>query len=74
MKNYPGRVEDRYQVTIDLDSDWIEPLFEDIAKNRKIKQVRGYTDYDRVLELFYNEIFDGSLGKITWERPETSTN
>lgn len=74
VKNYPGRVEDRYQVTIDLDSDWIEPLFEDIAKNRKIKQVRGYTDYDRVLELFYNEIFDGSLGKITWERPETSTN
>lgn len=70
VKQYPGKVEERFQVTIDLESDWVEPLFEEIAKNRKIKQVRGYTDYDRVIEIFFNEIFDGSLGKITWEKPD----
>lgn len=74
VKNYPGRVEERFQVSINLEEDWIEPLFEDIAKSRLIKKVRGYTDYDRILELFYNEIFDGSLGKITWEKPDTNTN
>jgi ribosome biogenesis GTPase A len=70
IKEYPNKVENRYQITVDLENDWIELLFQDIASNRKIKQVRGEVDYNRVMELFFNELYDGSLGKITWEKPE----
>ena len=57
-------------IEIDFESDWIEKIYDDIAKNRKIKPVRGYTDYDRVMEVFFNDIFDGNIGKITWEKPD----
>ena len=56
-------------IIIDLNTDWVEKAYDDIAKNRKIKPVRGYTDYDRVMEVFFNDIFDGNMGKITWELP-----
>lgn len=69
VTNYPNKVEQRYGIEIDLTSEWIEPIFEDIAKNRKLKETRGHVDYDRVLDVFFNDIFDGSLGKITWEKP-----
>lgn len=67
---YPQIVSNRYNIEIDFDSDWVEKTYDDIAKNRKIKPVRGYTDYDRVMEVFFNDIFDGSMGKITWEKPD----
>ena len=51
-------VSKRYNIEIDFDSDWVEKVYDDIAKNRKIKPVRGYTDYDRVMEVFFNEIFE----------------
>lgn len=70
VKEYPGKVEQRYQVEIDIEEAWVEPLCNDIANNRKIKYNRGYVDYDRVMELFFNEIYDGSLGRISWEKPE----
>lgn len=70
VEKYPGKLEDRYKIEVDLDSDWVEKIFEDIAANRLIKPVRGYTDYDRVLEIFFSDIFDGSLGKISWELPD----
>lgn len=68
--NYPKMVCNRYNIEIDLNDDWIEKAYDDIAKNRKIKPVRGYTDYDRVMDVFFNDIFDGSMGKITWELPD----
>ena len=58
------------EIEIDFESDWIEKVYDDIAKNRKIKKVRGYTDYDRVMDVFFNDIFDGNIGKITWEKPD----
>lgn len=61
---------DRYEIEIDFNDNWVEKAYDDIAKNRKIKPVRGYTDYDRVMEVFFNDIFDGSMGEITWERPD----
>ncbi len=67
---YPQRVRKRYNIEIDFDCDWVEKVYDDIAQNRKIKPVRGYTDYDRVMEVFFNDIFDGSMGKITWEKPD----
>ncbi len=70
VTNYPGMVEERYQIKVDLNEDWISTIFDDIAKTRKIKPVRGYTDYDRVIETFFTEVFDGSIGKMTWEKPD----
>lgn len=40
-----------------------------LQKIVKSNPVRGYTDYDRVMEVFFNDIFDGNMGKITWELP-----
>lgn len=69
IQNYPKALEDRYQIQVDLKSDWMEKIFEDIAKNRKIKLVRGYVDYDRVIELFFHDLYQGELGRISWEKP-----
>lgn len=70
QKNYDNVISKRYNVEIDFDSDWVEKVYDDIAKNRKIKPIRGYTNYDRVMEIFFNDIFNGELGKITWELPD----
>lgn len=69
VKYYPGYVENRYSISIDLESDWIEQCYDDIALQRKIKPVRGMTDYERVMDLFFTDLYDGMLGKITWEIP-----
>lgn len=68
-KAYPNRIQERYNIEIDFDSDWVEKVYEDIAKSRKIKLIRGYVDYDRVMDVFFNDLFNGDLGKITWELP-----
>lgn len=68
--HYPRLLKDRYQLEIDLDNEnWIIDTFDHIAKVRKIKPLKGETDYDRVMEVFFSEINDGSIGKITWEDP-----
>ena len=67
VDHYPGYVENRFQISIDLQSDWIEQCYDDIARQRKIKPVRGITDYDRVMDIFFTDLFDGMIGKITWE-------
>ena len=66
--HYPQLLKDRYQLEIDLENEsWIVDAFDHIAKVRKIKPLKGETDYDRVMEVFFSEINDGSIGKITWE-------
>lgn len=65
--HYPDLLKNRYQLNFDLDDDWVLPVFDHIAKIRSIKKLRGETDYDRVIEVFFNDVFDGSIGKITWE-------
>ena len=57
----------RYNLSFDLDDDWVLPVFDHIARVRAIKKLRGETDYDRVIEVLFNDIFDGSIGRITWE-------
>lgn len=69
VKNYPGFIETRYHIAVDLNDDWIEKCYDDIALNRKIKPVRGITDYERVMDIFFTDLFDGLIGKITWELP-----
>lgn len=67
-EHYPELLKNRYQLEIDLeDEDWIVKTFDHIAHVRKIKPLRGQTDYDRVIELVFSEIYDGSLGSLTWE-------
>lgn len=67
-EHYPQLLKERYQLEIDCSQEnWLLDAFDHIAKLRKIKPLRGETDYDRVIELVFNEIYDGSLGKITWE-------
>ena len=65
--HYPNLLEERYRLSFDLDDDWILPVFDHIASVRAIKKLRGETDYDRVIEVLFNDIFDGSIGRITWE-------
>lgn len=68
QNNYPQNLMSRYQLDIDLqDDDWILKTFDHIAHIRKIKLLKGETDYDRVIELLFHEIYDGSIGKVTWE-------
>ena len=69
VKNYPRSVENRYQIEIDLEEDWIEKCYDDIASNKKIKPVRGITDYERVMDMFFTDLFDGAIAKVTWELP-----
>lgn len=64
---YPELLKQRYNLSIDLDDDWVLPVFDHIANIRAIKKLRGETDYDRVIEVFFNDLFDGSIGRITWE-------
>lgn len=67
-EKYPELLKNRYQLEIDSDdSDWLLKVFDHIANKRKIKPLRGETDYDRVIELLFSEIYDGSIGKVTWE-------
>lgn len=67
-EKYPQLLKERYQLDIQFDDEnWLLNTFDHIAKMRKIKPLRGETDYDRVMELVFSEIYDGSLGKITWE-------
>lgn len=65
---YSHLLKERYRLEIDLqDDNWLLQTFDHIADIRKVKPLRGETDYDRVIELVFSEIYDGSLGKVTWE-------
>lgn len=68
--HFPELLKQRYQLIIDLDdSDWVLKAFDHIASIRKIKPLKGETDYDRVIQLVFSEIHDGSIGPLTWEDP-----
>ena len=69
VKNYPRSVENRYQIEIDLEGDWIEKCYDDIASNKKIKPVRGITDYESVMDMFFTDLFYGAIANVTWELP-----
>lgn len=67
-EHYPFLLKQRYQLEINLDDEnWVLDCFDHIARVRKIKPLRGETDYDRVIELLFSDIYSGSIGQITWE-------
>ena len=68
-KQYPDALKKRYDVSFDEEDDWVIPVFDQIAKVRAIKKVRGETDYERVMDVFFKDLHDGAFGKISWEMP-----
>ncbi len=69
-ENYAYLLKDRYDLVIDFeDEDWLLKTFDHISKKRKIKLLKGDIDYDRVMIAIFTDIYDGSIGRITWENP-----
>lgn len=67
-KHYPHYLKERYQLEIDLDDEqWVEHTFDQISKVRHFAKVRGELDYDRVMNLVFNDLLKGQLGKVTWQ-------
>ncbi|MCD8029109.1 MAG: ribosome biogenesis GTPase YlqF [Erysipelotrichaceae bacterium] len=68
--HYPELLQNRYQLMIDYSNEnWLIDAFDHIAKLRKIKPIRGEIDYDRVMQLFFSEINNGTIGSLSWEDP-----
>lgn len=68
-EHYQNSIESRYNIEkIDFDGDWVEEAFGKIAKSRNLKLLKGDIDYDRVIDLFLKDLFDGAIAKITWEQ------
>jgi len=68
-KYYPESLKKRYDLVFDQDDDWVLPVYEQIAKVRHIPKLNGDTNYDRVQEVFFKDLFDGAFGAVSWERP-----
>lgn len=70
-KYYPRYLLERYQLTIDLeDEDWVEKSFEHFQKIRHFPKVRNEIDYDRIMDMVFNDILKGQIGKVSWQRYE----
>lgn len=69
--HYPELLWERYQLSIDLtDENWVEKTFIHLATLRHFPKVRGEIDYDRVMDLVFNDLTKGLLGRITWQSYE----
>ncbi|WP_146552136.1 ribosome biogenesis GTPase YlqF [Rummeliibacillus sp. SL167] len=64
-KHYPGRMEERYQISI-LSDDIVE-TFDHIGKLRRVYISGGEIDYDQVAELIVRDIRGQQLGKLTFD-------
>ena len=68
---YPHYLKERYKLEIDMeDEQWIEKTFNHISNIRGFQKVRGEIDYDRIMELVFNDILKGTIGNVTWQRSE----
>lgn len=66
VENYPGALAKRYNFNEDLEGKLSAP---DILL--LITEKRGYfDDYDRGAEILLNELRDGKLGQLSFEKPE----
>lgn len=66
-KYYPSILEERYGVT-DFDMEDVEPTFIQIGKKRGCLIKGGEVDYDRVVTLIINDIKNGIIKGITFDR------
>lgn len=68
---YPHYLKERYKLEINMeDEQWIEKTFNHISNIRGFQKVRGEIDYDRIMELVFNDILKGTIGNVTWQRSE----
>lgn len=63
---YPELLEERYGVT-DLDEDFIE-VYDTIAARRGCLSRGGVADYEKVSNIIINDLKNGSIGKVTFDR------
>ena len=64
---YPGILKTRYQIE-NIDFDDIELALEQIGKNRGCLIKGGIVDYDKVYALIINDIKNGNIKNITFDR------
>ena len=63
---YPSLLEERYGVT-ELDEDFIE-VYDTIAARRGALSRGGVADYEKVSNIIINDLTNGSIGKVTFDR------
>ena len=63
---YPTLLEERYGVT-ELDEDFIE-VYDTIAARRGALSRGGVADYEKVSNIIINDLKNGSIGKVTFDR------
>ena len=63
---YPKLLDDRYGVT-ELDEDFIE-VYDTIAARRGALSRGGVADYEKVSNIIINDLKNGSIGKVTFDR------
>lgn len=68
MKLYPKNLEERYGIT-ELDDDFIE-TFDIIAKKRGALTRGGVADYEKVSNIIVQDLKNGYLGNVTFDRLE----
>ncbi len=66
-KYYPSILESRYGIT-HFDIEDVEPAFLQIGKKRGCLIKGGEVDYDRVIDLIINDVKNGSIKGITFDR------
>lgn len=70
QEQYPTYLNTRYRITEDMD-DMVE-VFEAIGKKRGALISGGEVDYDKVADLFLQDLRGGKMGRITLETPSES--
>ncbi|MGE5864331.1 MAG: ribosome biogenesis GTPase YlqF [Rhizobacter sp.] len=67
--NYPGRVEQRFQLTVP-DTEPDEAWLEAVGRRRGAVQSGGRVNLQKAAEILIHEFRQGGLGRITLETPE----
>ncbi len=67
MSNKPQMLTDRYDIELDEDANIV---LERIAIARHFLDSNGEPDLTRTIAIFLNELRDGVLGTISWEKPD----
>ena len=65
-KYYSGRMEERYDISVDIDH--ILTIFDGIGRKRGCLLPGNEIDYDRVCDVFLNDLRGNRLGPITLDR------
>ncbi|MBD1371426.1 ribosome biogenesis GTPase YlqF [Hazenella sp. IB182357] len=68
-KHYPQALAKRYQIA-DVESYEDVALMEEMGRKRGCLQRGGVINYEKVAEIFLNDLRGGRIGRITYELPE----